>query len=903
MSQDRELDFAISLAQKSYKEKLDALGEVIRNSAADFENDPLLITLKQDAATEAFVPLRLRELYEDRTTKELIEGLKKELNKAITECFLEQNARSRAEKQLELEKIGKKESQEQIGILKLSIKELESNLENLRVKYETGMKSKQSEIQDRRTETQKHKLVLEDLEKLNSSRTEEILSLKSQLDKSQSDQIRLEELISAIRNENEILVQKVHILEDELYDINIKYKDASKEVEFLNSQVFKITEEKQELEESTSFFKSTLVNEKDKELQDFKEQVKDVRKKLSTKLQTVKDEVERKNIEIYELKGLLEKYEQEFDTQKGQYAKIIASQAEEISFINMTTGQREKEKDDQYVNMLKNMNENYIEKKIHNMLLAEQNEQLKNSYMKNLKNMENELNYKWEKEIREVIMEKDDKIEQLKKRINEVEEEKEDEMNKAMYAEKMVEIEKARCDEIVEKNEALQESLNDLQQIKDTFVLQIDEVNNVVNELKTQISDLQAKKMESENKNAEYENEIKSIEKRHNDTHNNNLRKHSDAMNENKLLQEKIEELENQIQLVNNELNKKIEYNKFLERKNQEFKNSANESIEKLYIELQQEKEKNRNAMQRVLEDLELEKINNEILDKKHQKCLQEISYLNGQISYFKEEIEVEAEKGGTLKNSMNEYLEHISQLELIIEEKKADMIRYKKEIRIMLHEIFSKVHSEFNEIKLIFIDEIQCLNKDTCGKTNDLMNLIARSFNKAKLNWLNDLEDLNSNLVSCKMELKRCKDLLNDTEENRIKDQNQFKNIIETLEQALELKDAELKGAIGRLQSLEKNQKDLQDLLEMKETEIFKLKEQYEQSYNDHEILYNDYKDLDQFYKGKLKELLENIIVLEESQQKQMKDLYTDVSDLKNVIRDDLLIMEEGIGYKDFRN
>jgi len=35
------------------------------------------LKLKEDQVTEAYDPLRLKELYEDRIIKELIEGLKK----------------------------------------------------------------------------------------------------------------------------------------------------------------------------------------------------------------------------------------------------------------------------------------------------------------------------------------------------------------------------------------------------------------------------------------------------------------------------------------------------------------------------------------------------------------------------------------------------------------------------------------------------------------------------------------------------------------------------------------------------------------------------------------------------------------------------------------------------------
>ena len=155
----------------------------MRNSVADIENDPLLITLKGDSATEAFVPLRLKELYQDRTTKELIEGLKKELSQTLTEYHIELTQRIRLERQTETERIEKKEAQEEIGILKLSIKELETNLENLRVKYESGMKSKQTESNEFKSEAFKSKQVIDELDIVVRRREEETENLKKEVEK------------------------------------------------------------------------------------------------------------------------------------------------------------------------------------------------------------------------------------------------------------------------------------------------------------------------------------------------------------------------------------------------------------------------------------------------------------------------------------------------------------------------------------------------------------------------------------------------------------------------------------------------------------------------------------------------------------------------------------------------
>ena len=445
MNTDEDLEKIIFTAQKSYKQKLKKLNESIRNSVIDIEKDPLLLTLREDSSTEAFVPLRLKELYEDRTTKDLIEGLKKELNQALTEYYIEYNQRHKLEKILENEKIEKNEAHEETGILKLSIKELEKNLENLRVKYENGIKIKQNEAKDYKFEYHKNKSIIDELEKQIKIKNEENSKISEIFDRERAERIQKEEILTDLKRENEEYKRKLQFIENDHNELSIKFRDANNEIDFLNSELYKINEERTEIEESTLLFKKSLSLEKEKEVSSFKGQVNDIKKKFSNKLSEVKEELNKKNFDLdsykanlaelekilgesqkqfskekNELIELLEssktefkgtiakmikkhendiliktnKYEADIEELKSFYKTVIKSQLNEFEARTSAFLQREKEKDDHIMNLAKQTSQNFIETKTHQLILSEKLEESKILNQKMLAQAEYEMSVK-----------------------------------------------------------------------------------------------------------------------------------------------------------------------------------------------------------------------------------------------------------------------------------------------------------------------------------------------------------------------------------------------------------------------------------------------------------------------------------------------------------------------------
>lgn len=940
MNSEIESESIIISAQKHFKDKLDAISAAIRNSSEDFQNDPLLLTLKQDPVTEAYVPLRLKELYEDRTTKELIEGLKKELSQTITEYYLEMNARLNLERNLNQERQEKKEALEEVGILKLSIKELESNLENLRVKYETGMKSKQNEILESKGENKKKKKVLEDFERLNSSMNEEISVLKTQLEKEKLEKSRIEDDLGMAKKENEGNRKKLNILEDEHYNLNAKFKECTREIEYLNSQIFRISTEKHELEESTSFFKMTVENEKEKELNDCKSQVKEIKKKLGSKLDETKEELDKKGLEIegykhkisdlehclsisqhryledknelsqalelskcdyedsinnvlkqneYEIRVIRKKHENELDDQKSYYKSVIKSQMDEFEARAAGFYQREKEKDEQYSYLVKDLNESYIEKKTHSVIVTEQLEQAKNAFQKTLKNAEIEINEKWEKELKKLVQEKNSKIDELKHKLEEGLIENEKASRKIGQLEKIIENEKIKHQELFEKNENLKTSLAEMQQTKANFSDQLVQVSNIVSQLKAQLSEIQAQKSELENQNLNLEQQINLIEKCNQETSNVINKKNLDLQSETLKYLEKIEDLNNESSRLNNELNKKVESYKLLEKRFNEFKANAKDTADKYFAEVSAEKDKSRNTLQKVLQDLELTKIELEMLEKKHQKTVQDLYFSQSQLKVAKEQLEAETNTSDNLKSRVSEFEDRTDELENINEELRLEVLRKNKEFSVIFKEIFHKFSFEMIEIKKLFIEEIKLLNNETFDSCSELSNSMIRVFNNAKLIWLKEKEELHRELVACKFENNKYRELLTETDENNYEEQQKLKNVIQNMQTELMKREDTGANLTSKIQSFEKNQADLQGLLQERESEIFKLKQHFEQTLNESEVIYSETQCLNEYYRTALSDFIRNFSSIEDFFNQSFDGLSNEISQLKIAIRQEM--------------
>ena len=955
MNPESETESIIVSAQRHFKEKLDKLSNEIRNSSEDFQSDPLLLTLKQDAVTEAYVPLRLKELYEDKMTKELIEGLKKELNQTITEYFFEMNSRLNAEKKLEQERQEKKEAHEEVGILKLSIKELENNLENLRVKYESAMKSKQHEIHESKDESNKRKRIVEEMEKLTSIKADEIVQLRSELDKEKLEKSRYEESLSVLKKESEGNRRKLEILEEEHYNLNIKFKDSAREIEYLNSQIFKVNSEKHELEESTSFFKMTIESEKEKELSECKSQVKDLKKKFSARLEETKDEIDKKNLELegfrhkvsdlehclsmsqqrfqedkselaqalelskcdyeesianalkqneYEVRSLRKKHENEVDDQKTYYKNVIKSQMEEFEARAAGFYQREKEKDEQYSTLLRDLNESFIEKKTHSVIVTEQLEQAKNSFQKTLKAAESELNSKWERELKALASDKNSRIEEVKAKLEESFVENEKSLRKISQAEKALDKEKRKNAELQERNEALNKTLLELHQAKGSFVEQLVAVNKIVSELKGQLTELSSRKNELEDQNSSLEKQISLIEKCHAESSNLISKKNSDLQSEAFKLAEQLEDLNNAAGRLQAELGKKQEAYKALEKRFNEFRATAKDSAEKFFSEVAAEKEASRAAAQKNLQDLELTRLELDMLQKKYGKTVQELYLAQSQASQLKEMCFNESATADSLKMKVNEWESQVEDLERENEELRAEVLRKNKEFSLIFKEIFNKTAGEMTDVKRVFIEEIKVLNKETFLMFSDMTNSIIKVFNAAKLAWLKDKEELNRELMACKYECNKFRELLKETEDSNYQDQSKLKKLLQGLQSDLSDKEQECLDAFTQVRELESRMADAKVMLQERENEVLKLKQQFDHTVNESELIFSESQQLTDFYRSCLADLLKNFSALEENHSNSLEGLYSEVNVLKGSIRAELDELGkkhlEIIGYKD---
>jgi chromosome segregation ATPase len=712
---ENELDSVLVTAQKLFRDKMDVLSESIRNSAADVENDPLLATLKEDYVTEAFVPLRLKELYEDRTTKDLIEGLKKELSQSITEYQLEVTQRHKIQKQIESEKLEKSQALDHIQVLQNSLRDLENTLESTRSKYEANLKSKTLQNIDLGNTVHKNAITIKELQDKLKFASEELSSTKSELEKERKDSLQKEDFILNYRRDNDLLSRKVEILEHEHKELSIKLFESLKEIEYLSSENYKINEMRQDLEESTSLFRKSLSNEKQKEMNEFKGHVNDITKRFTSKLNEVKAELKHKDYDLERYKSTLEqlekylnesnkkynqeksdlielletskqefkdtislmvkkheqetknyitKYEKEIEDLKTHYKTVIKSQLDELEARTAGFFQREKEKNELYTNLVEQLHENYIEKRIHEMIISEKIEQSKTQLQKALNSKEQELDSKLEKEIRKIISEKNDQLEEVINKIQIIESQKENESRRAHLLENALMLEKNKVNDLQAANEELQNCVLELQEMKSGFTDQLAKVNSIINSLKAELLEIQASKHDLERKNTDLEKIIKDQNKSFQEKDTLVKHKSTEIQNETSKLLEKIDEINTEKAFMQSELTRSLELIRTLNKKINEVKIKEQEALEKHRMDIQAEKEKNRKLLQKTLEELDYLKIDNEMLNKKYNKNLQENSYLLAQIDQLKQELNFEIQKSQSLNEPNTEFSEKVIELE-----------------------------------------------------------------------------------------------------------------------------------------------------------------------------------------------------------------------------------------------
>ena len=199
---------------------------------------------------------------------------------------------------------------EENKLLKSSIKELEGKMNNYIVKNENQLKSSQEENSNLKTELNKIKSLAEMLEKQVQGKNEEIKRIMLETEKTEKNKGLAEENCTSLKKENEGFSRKNKILENELIDLNKKFHESLAEIEYLKSENYRINEETFKIEESASFFKQTLNAEKEKEVLGFKEKITETKKKFEIKLEMLKEEINRKNIEIESYKNDIKSFEE-----------------------------------------------------------------------------------------------------------------------------------------------------------------------------------------------------------------------------------------------------------------------------------------------------------------------------------------------------------------------------------------------------------------------------------------------------------------------------------------------------------------------------------------------------------------------------------------------------------------
>ena len=461
-------------------------------------------------------------------------------------------------------------------------------------------------------------------------------------------------------------------------------------------------------------------------------------------------------------------------------------------------------------------------------------------------------------------------------------------MRKSAHNENLLMQERKNFDEALKKNEELQENLLGLQAMKNEFSQQLVQVNKFMNELKAQLVEIQEEKNVIENKKNDLEEKIKEINETSMEQEKAQGRKYDDLIKENKMLLEKIEDLQRDYELIQNEQNKSLVNNKAAEKKVHELKLNSQKKEEQIFLEYQLEKEKNRKNYQKTFEEYEHLKADYEIINRKNSKLVQDATFLLLQIDNLKEELNNERNFSDDIKKNSQESLEQLKEYEQqninLKETIKILKINYKKnneKIGKIVKEAFNQVNLAIYEFKEQYNAQIHNFQKYCHLKNNEISDFIHKNF-------------INLSLFASGLQ-KECKKLKENISQNE-KSIIQLKNLTENLKYELGTKDQDIEKSektiktIGqKYENLEKNQNDLHLLIKMKETEIFSLKQQQEKTVNENELLYHDKKDLNDYYRNILTQLCAHISYIEENQLKEYDELYNNILNLKNSTKADV--------------
>ena len=140
--------------------------------------------------------------------------------------------------------------------------------------------------------------------------------------------------------------------------------------------------------------------------------------------------------------------------------------------------------------------------------------------------------------------------------------------------------------------------------------------------------------------------------------------------------------------------------------------------------------------------------------------------------------------------------------------------------------------------------------------------------------------------------ESKRYKEMLYQYEHQTYQDKaNIDKLISENHEENSKFEQLdELYGKLlQKYQNLEKNQTDLHNLIKQKEDELYKLRQQQDKNLNENELLYNDSRGIEEYYKHSLSQLLSHISYLEETQDSNYEEITSSVIALKSSFKEEI--------------
>ncbi|CAG9318015.1 unnamed protein product [Blepharisma stoltei] len=426
---DKELESILHAARESYHKRINSLRQSLKTSYSEVHNDELLITLKEDPATEAFVPLRIKELNEDRAIKEMIEGLKKELSSCLTEIQLLKSDKSKLETSLERQQENLDIERGKLIDLEAERRQLKENLANTQSileEHKEILDQKSSELQDvlmqSKFESEKFIHTLENNEKENfRQRSElEILrqqmerdfefrnDLKNQLKESRNNEAQLQESSRKWKErcqENEIMNNE---LKDKLKDAEIEINKLAGEIENLNEEKNLLAKDFEDYRKIAEDTKISLQNDWKKEIETLSKQNHDKEKKLKSALKKEKDhrgileekfnelrlsfehlqaqcfsdrerfEMKIKEVETYyeqQINSIHEDYELKLKEMKDKHDK-------EISDLNLSSQNRldKKQKEfESHVSVLKSEYEDQIQD--FEYKLAQHKNMLENDYM------------------------------------------------------------------------------------------------------------------------------------------------------------------------------------------------------------------------------------------------------------------------------------------------------------------------------------------------------------------------------------------------------------------------------------------------------------------------------------------------------------------------------------------